>query len=204
MDAPTTSPTAVAAPLVLHMGPLMRKLTDEEFFEFCQLNREYRIERTAEGDLIVTPPTGGKTGARNAELTMQLGLWARQDGSGRTFDSSTGFTLPNGAKRSPDAAWVEQSRWETLTDEQQEEFPPLCPDFVVELRSRRDPLALLREKMQEYIDNGARLGWLIDAYERTVYIYRPRQEVEVMDNPSAISGEAVLRGFILDVQALWG
>ena len=189
--------------LVIHFGPIMKKLTEDEFFEFCQLNKDLRIELTSEGDLIIMPPTGGKTGRRNVKLTVKLELWAEADGSGQTFDSSTGFTLPNGAKRSPDAAWVSNERWNALPEEKQEEFPPLCPEFVAELRSRTDSLTSLQQKMEEYIANGAQLGWLIDPFEKKVHVYRPGAEVEVLDDPESVSGEPLLGGFALDVRALW-
>jgi Uma2 family endonuclease len=181
-------------PLVLHFGRGLQRLSDSEFFEFCQLNADWRLERTAEGDLIVMPPTGGETGRRNFTLTGAINDWVEQDGTGIGFDSSTGFALPNGAKRSPDLAWVKRSRWEQLTEEEREEFPPLCPDFVVELRSRTDSLDALKSKMQEYIENGARLGWLIDPIERTVYIYRPGEEVICLNHPKTIAGDPVLQG----------
>src|SRR3954452_3412752 len=149
-------------PLVLHLGSLFQTMSDHEYFVFCQLNPEWRIERTEEGDLVIMPPTGGRTGARNFTLIAQFGRWVDADGTGLGFDSSTGFTLPNGAKRSPDLAWVRRPRWDALTKEQRAKFPPLCPDFVVELRSPSDDLEILQEKMEEYIANGAQLGWLID------------------------------------------
>jgi Uma2 family endonuclease len=192
----------IGPPLLIHLSPVL-EMTDEQFYQFCQLNRDLRIERTATGDLIIMPPTGGETGNRNFILNTLLGAWALADGTGKGFDSSTGFTLPNGAKRSPDAAWVTLERWRQLTDAQRKELPPLCPDFVVELRSQTDSLVPLQEKMQEYIENGARLGWLIDADNRRVYIYRPQQEIEVLENPSTVSGEPVLHGFTLNVQQLW-
>jgi Uma2 family endonuclease len=157
----TTDYNAVKEPIVLHMGPLLSRLTDDEFFDFCQLNRELRIERTSDGDLIILPPTGGKTGRRNVSLATQLENWSVADGTGVTFDSSTGFRLDNGAKRSPDASWVLKSRWDALTDDEQDEFPPLAPDFVVELRSRSDSVEDLKVKMAEYIANGVRLAWLL-------------------------------------------
>ena len=147
------SPAAIVTasqPLILHIGPILQKMSDHEFFAFCQSNPEWRLERTREGDLIVMPPTGGWTGTRNFILIGLFSQWVEADGTGLGFDSSTGFTLPNGAKRSPDVAWVKRSRWEALTAEEQEEFPPLCPDFVVELRSRSDDLGALQTKMQEY------------------------------------------------------
>jgi Uma2 family endonuclease len=148
-------------------------------------------------------PTGGETGHRNFGLIVQFGRWVEDNTTGLGFDSSTVFILPNGAKRSPDVAWVRRARWEALTPEQREEFPPLCPDFVVELRSRTDRLPVLQAKMQEYLDNGAQLGWLIDPYERKVYIYRPGIEPDCLENPDAISGESVLPGFSYAVRQLW-
>ena len=174
-------------------------LTDEQFFELCQNNRDYQFERTASGELIIMAPTGSETSIRNADLTSQLRVWNRETKLGVVFDSSGGFTLPNGADRSPDASWVKKERWDALTPEQKDSFAPLCPDFVVELRSKTDSLKKLQEKMQEYIDNGARLGWLIDRQNRRVEIYRPGQDVEILQNPATVSGEDVLPGFVLDL-----
>jgi Uma2 family endonuclease len=190
------------SPLVLHLHPIIN-LTDEQFFEFCQINRDLRIERTATGELLIMPPTGSDTGNRNAKLNQQLANWTDADGTGIEFDSSSGFTLPNGAKVSPDAAWVKLERWNALTPEQQKTFAPICPDFVVELRSASDNLAPLKTKMQEYIDNGALLGWLIDRKKQQVYIYRPGVAVECLDNPATVSGESVLPGFVLDLSKIW-
>jgi Uma2 family endonuclease len=200
------SPAAIVTesqPLILHLGPVLRRMSEHEFFAFCQLNAEWRIERTGEGDLIIMPPTGGWTGHRNFTLIGLFSRWVEADGSGLGFDSSTGFALPNGARRSPDLAWVRRSRWEALSEEEREEFPPLCPDFVVELRSRSDDLAILQAKMQEYMANGAQLGWLIDPQAKNVYVYRPHADVICLQNPTTISGEPVLPGFRLDVQHLW-
>ncbi|MGI8501022.1 MAG: Uma2 family endonuclease [Hassallia sp.] len=174
-------------------------LTDEQYFQLCQNNRDYRFESTAEGELLIMPPTGSDTGRRNVKITTQLDIWNSQNNLGEVFDSSTGFTLPNGAKRSPDASWVKIERWNALTPEQQESFAPLTPDFVVELRSRTDSLKELQEKMQEYIDNGAILGWLIDRKNKRVEIYRPGKEVEILENPGTLSGEDVLPGFVLNL-----
>lgn len=189
-------------PLVLRLAPVI-DMSNEQFFELCQLNRDLRLERTSQGDLEIMPPTGSETGRMNFELTGVFSLWAHADGSGVGFDSSTGFTLPNGAKRSPDLAWVRRSRWEALTQEQRTGFAPLCPDFVVELRSPSDALEYVQAKMQEYLDNGAHLGWLIDPIEKKVYIYRPQAAVECLDNPQAISGEPVLPGFVLELGRVW-
>ena len=176
------------------------ELTDEQFFQLCQNNRDLQFERTATGELIIKPPTGSDTGNRNIELSYQLQGWSRQNNLGKAFDSSGGFKLPNGAERSPDASWVSIERWNALTSEQQGKFAPLCPDFVVELRSPSDSLEKLRSKMREYIENGARLGWLIDRQNRRVEIYRLNQEVEIISSPTHLSGEDVLPGFILDLQ----
>jgi Uma2 family endonuclease len=178
-------------------------MNDHEFFAFCQLNQDLRLERTSDGDLIIMPPTGGVTGKRNFMLIALFGRWVEKDGTGVGFDSSTGFILPNGAKRSPDLAWIKKSRWEMLTEEEREEFPPLCPDFVVEVRSRSDALDALQSKMEEYLENGAQLGWLIDPEERNVYVYLRGQKVRILANPETVSGEPVLPGFLLTLERIW-
>jgi len=178
-------------------------LTDEQFFELCQHNRDYQFERTASGELIIMPPTGSETSIRNADLTYQLQAWNRETKLGVAFDSSGGFKLPNGADRSPDASWVKKERWDALTPEQKDSFAPLCPDFVVELRSKTDSLKKLQDKMQEYIDNGVKLGWLINPKMRQVEIYRLGQPVEILASPQQLSGEDVLPGFILNLQIIW-
>jgi len=183
---------------------LALQVTPEQFAALAAANRDLKLERTATGELIVTPPTGGKSGKRNLSISGQLSHWYEaNEGLGEAFDSSTGFELPNGANRSPDASWVSKERWESLTLEQRESLVPLCPDFVIELRSRTDSLMVLRSKMQEYIDNGAQLGWLIDPQNKRVEIYRVGQAVEVLENPSALSGEAVLPGFTLTLKRIW-
>src|SRR2546425_2013654 len=179
------------------------KLTEEQFMRLCQENPEFQIELSAKGELVIMPPTGLETGRRNSRLTRYLDAWAETDGSGIAFDSSTLFTLPNGAKRSPDASWVRRERWEVLTKDQREGFAQLCPDFVVELRSPTDRLSILQEKLQEYLDNGARLGWLIDPLDKRAYVYCPGQPVEALDNPTTLSGAPVLLGFVLNVRELW-
>ena len=183
--------------LILKLRPAI-ELNDEQFFKICQNNRDLRLERTAQGELIVMPPTGWKSGNQNAKLTQRLGNWTDADGTGVAFDSSTGFQIPNGANRSPDGAWVQRERLEALNPDPNK-FLPLAPDFVVELRSATDSLETLQQKMQEYIDCGVRLGWLIDPQNQQVEIYRPRQAVEVLESPSCLSGEAVLPGFSLDL-----
>jgi Uma2 family endonuclease len=174
-------------------------LTEEQFWQLCRNNRDYQFELTSTGELQIMPPTGGETGNLNIEIAYQLQGWSRQNNLGKAFDSSTGFKLPNGANRSPDASWIKIERWNALKPEQQESFPPICPDFVVELRSRTDSLADLQAKMREYIQNGASLGWLLDRKNQRVEIYRLNQEVEVLQNPTTLSGEDVLPGFILDL-----
>ncbi|OCQ93353.1 hypothetical protein BCD67_03700 [Oscillatoriales cyanobacterium USR001] len=178
-------------------------VTHEQFFELAQANRDLQLERNATGELIVMPPTGSETGNRNLDMEGQLWLWNRQTKLGKAFNSSTGFSLPNGADRSPDASWVRQERWDLLTPEQQQGFAPLCPDFVLELRSKNDTMESLRAKMREYIENGARLGWLIDRQNKKVEIYRESQAVEVLNHPATLSGEDVLPGFILDLTEVW-
>lgn len=178
-------------------------VTPEQFEALSIANRDLRLERTARGELIVNPPTGGESGKRNLSISTQLGNWFEaHEELGEAFDSSTGFKLPNGAILSPDAAWVSCQRWEPLTPQQRKGFVPLCPDFVVELRSESDSLTKLQAKMQEYIDNGAKLGWLIDPQNRRVEIYRPSRDVEVLENPTTLSGEDILSGFVLNLQRI--
>lgn len=189
-------------PLVLQMSPAI-EMTEEQFFAFCQQNRDYRINRSATGEIIVMPPTGSGIGNRNFKLSQQLANWTDKDGTGIGFDSSSGFTLANGAIKSADAAWMKLEKWQAIPPEKQEKFAPVCPDFVAELRSPSDNLQPLKDKLQEYIDNGASLGWLIDRKNRQVYIYRPNLEVECLDNPASISGDSVLPGFVLDLSTIW-
>ncbi len=195
-------PQVEPAGLLVHLRPVV-ELTEDQFFDFCQINQELRIERTAEGDLVIMPPEGGETGNRSILLGMFLTQWALQDGTGVTFGSSTGFILPNGAMRAPDVAWVRRSRLTALTPDQKQKFLPLCPDVVVEIRSPSDRLNSLQEKMQEYLDTGAQLGWLIDPPSRTLYVYRPNRPVERLEHPAAIAGDPVLPGFSLDLQIIW-
>ena len=179
------------------------RLTAAEFEHLCRDNRDLRLELTSNGELIVMPPTGSRTGLRNFSLNRQLGIWVAQDGTGVAFDSSTGFTLHDGAILSPDASWVRRERWDSLTEEEREGFAPLCPDFVVELRSRGNPLKPLQSKMEEYIRNGAQLGWLIDPLKRRVYVYRALEKVELLTDPTTVSADPLLRGFELQLAELW-
>ncbi len=194
---------AYPASIVLNFQEILKKLNDEDFEDFCRQNPDLKIELTKEGELIVMPPTGGRTGYRNFSLIVEFGKWSEKDGTGVGFDSSTVFVLPSGAKRSPDLAWVSNERWNSLSNEEQEKFPPLCPDFVIELRSRTDLLFTLQEKMREYVENGAQLGWLIDPSEKKVYVYRQGVEAEILDHPSKVSGEPLLKEFVLNVEKLW-
>lgn len=194
---------SVLGPVEINFARLLKEMDDEEFYEFCRINSELRIERTKDGAIIVMPPTYTNTGGRNFELAGSFWAWVKQDGTGKGYDSSTGFTLPNGAKRSPDVSWIRNERWDALSDKDQERFARICPDFVVELRSESDSLKTLQEKMEEYIENGALLGWLIDPLKKQVHVYRPDTAVEVLDNPPTISGEPLLHGFILNVQEIW-
>ncbi len=174
-------------------------LTDEQFYQLCLNNPELNIERNANGVLIVMPPVGGESGSREADHITDLNIWNRRTQLGKVFSSSTLFKLPRGGDRSPDAAWVELSRWEALTPEQRKRFPPIAPDFVIELRSRTDDLTTLQEKMQEYMDSGVRLGWLFNPQDQQVELYRQGQEKEVRTLPTLLSGEAVLPGFELQL-----
>ena len=196
---------ALPQPLLLQLPhEIALRVTPEQFAALAAANRELRLERTATGELIVNPPTGSETGYRNSKIIYFLVRWIEEEGgNGKSFDSSTGFKLPNGANRSPDASWVSQARWDALTPEQRQGFAPLCPDFVVELRSKNDILKDLRSKMEEYIENGAKLGWLIDPKNKRVEIYRPGQAVEVLENPSHLSGETILQGFSLSLKRIW-
>lgn len=219
------NPNTVSLPATLELNI---DLTDEQFFQLCQQNRDLRFERTARGELIIMPPTGSETSGlakgealrdRNADLTYQLRAWSRRNQLGKSFDSSSGFKLPNGAERSPDASWVKMERWNALTQAEKERFAPLCPDFVVELMSPSDSLektqntmtsdpasakdARERARMREYMANGAQLGWLINRQKQQVEIYRSNREVEILQAPKTLSGEEILPGFILDLIQIW-
>ncbi|MCD2452496.1 Uma2 family endonuclease [Methylicorpusculum oleiharenae] len=189
-------------PVVLHWPPSMR-LVNDQFFEFCQANKELRIERNAHGDCEIMAPTGGVTGWRNSGLTAQLYNWAESEGSGVVFDSSCGFVLPNGAIRSPDVSWVKKSRLATLTPEQKQGFLPLCPDFVIELRSPSDNLKTLQDKMQEFMENGASLGWLIDTEARQVLVFKPQKRIFRLEKPEFLSADEVLKGLELAMKKIW-
>ena len=200
----TAAPTVEVgqAPFIVRFEPVI-EMTSELFEQFCALNDEMRIELTAEGTIEIMPPTFGSTGSRNSNITTQLGNWTISDDSGVAFDSSAGFTLLNKAVRSPDASWVSKERYNSLTEEEKNSFTPLCPDFVVELRSSSDRLSVLQAKMEEYIANGARLGWLLDPLQRQAHVYRPNAQPEILDNPESISADPELPGFTLDLTRIW-
>lgn len=199
-----TTRVAEPEPFVIKFKPLAH-MDDDMIAEFSALNDALRVERTAEGEIILMPPAFPDTSNRNADITIDLGVWARTDGTGRYYESSAGFNLPNGALRSPDASWINSSRLEALTPEERSGFISICPDFVIELRSSSDSLSMLQDKMQEYMDNGARLGWLIDPMSspKRVHIYRPQVEVRVLEEPDEISGEPELPGFTLNMRRIW-
>jgi Uma2 family endonuclease len=178
-------------------------MTPEEFFVFCQANQEYRLEQTKEGEIIVKMPAGTESGRRNFMLSGVLSVWALQNGEGEGFDSSTGFTLPNGAIRSPDCSWIRKERYDALAEKQKQKFAPICPDFVVELRSETDTIAELKEKMEEYLENGAILGILIDPKSQMVYFYRPNKPVEMVKKPSAISCDPEMPGLVFPGNLFW-
>jgi Uma2 family endonuclease len=187
----------ISEPIILNLKTV--NLSDDQFYQLCQINENWRLEETAQGELLIMPPVGGISGIRESDLNAHVVIWNRQTQLGKVFSSSTMFILPQGGKRSPDVAWVENARWDALTQEQQEKFVPLCPDFVIELRSRTDPLTQLQDKMQEYLNSGLKLGWLINPQTQQVEIYRPTQPVETVELPTRLSGENVLPGFTLDL-----
>ena len=188
--------------MVVQFQPVVN-LSDDQLFDFCQANRELRIERNEHGELIIMPPAGSESSSHNAEITGQLRDWAKRDGTGKVFDSSGGFTLPNGAMRSPDAAWLPLSKWKTLTPKQRKKFAPLCPDFIIELRSPSDSLKALQEKMREYRANGAEFGLLVDPEKKRVHVYRPGRRAQVFDAPQTVACDPVLPGFVLDLREIW-
>ncbi|MBW4575783.1 MAG: Uma2 family endonuclease [Aphanothece sp. CMT-3BRIN-NPC111] len=188
--------------VTVNFNPII-KLTDDQFYQLCRANPDVKFERNAKGELIIMPPTGGETGNRNVEIAADFVIWNRQTKLGKVFDSSTCFKLPNDADRSPDVSWIQQERWDALTPEQKEKFPPIAPNFVLELMSPTDSLKETQSKMQEYMDNQVRLGWLINRKTRQVEIYRLGQRVEVLESPTELSGEDVLPGFVLNMQIVW-
>ena len=193
----------ISSPLILHF-PSSMPMTDDQFFEFCQENRDLRIERNEFGNILIMPPAGSETGNREGRIIQQLMNWTDEDGTGIAFSSSTGFTLSTGAKRSPDASWIKLERWNKLTPAQQKKFAPICPDFVIELRSASDNLQPLKDKMLEYMQEpGIQLGLLIDRKNRRVYVYRPGQPEECLENPDTVSCEPVLTGFVLNMGKIW-
>jgi Uma2 family endonuclease len=194
-----------AASMTLDISSLMTfpQMSEAQFYEFCHLNPDLQIERTDQGEVIIMPPAFSDTGNRNNKISYQLTCWAEQDGTGEVFDSSAGFTLPSGAMRSPDASWIKLDRWNALTDEQKSSFAPIYPDFVVELRSASDTLKSLQAKLQEYIENGVRLGLLIDRQNHTVYCYRADGSVAVLNNPELVSCEPELPSFTLKMVNIW-
>ena len=182
---------------------IQQRVTPEQYEELVYKHEDLWLELTSSGELIIMPPTGLLTVKRNFDLTYQLAAWYKEHGIGVCFGPDAGFTLPNGAIRGPDASWVGREKWDSLTEQQKDSFAPICPDFVVELRSKTDRLPVLFNKMTEYLANGASLGWLIDPSTRQVYVYRPDEEVVVLDNPESVSGDPLLPGFKLNLAELW-
>ncbi len=203
MTPSTIASTDMQLPLLIDASHATVRVSSAEFDRLCQINPDLRLELTKDGELIVMPPVGGESGNYESELAIDLGNWNRRTRLGKTFSSSTIFILPNGSKKSPDAAWVELSRWEALTPEDRKKFPPLAPDFVIELRSETDRLPDLQAKMQEYRDNGVRLGWLINPQQQQIEIYRLGGEVVVLQSPNTLSGEDVLPEFTLDLSTIF-
>ena len=194
---------AHALPYRLALNIHAIEMTEDQFLQLCSDNGDLRLELTAERELIIMPPVWSETGWQEHELALQVGVWAKQDGTGRVFSPSAGFTLPNGAVRAPDVSWILLSRWESLSRPEQRAFSHICPDFVIELRSSSDSLTDLQNKMAEYLENGVRLGWLIDPQSKQVYVYRTGQPVEILDKPDTVSGDPVLPGFVLHLNAIW-
>lgn len=189
--------------LRLDFGKKWRKLSDDDFFDFCRDNPDVRIEMDKNGDIEIMAPVGNLISNKNFKLTGQFGNWVYKNASGVGFSSTTGFLLPNGSVRSPDLSWMTLKKWNAIPKSKRKKFAPVCPDFVVELRSETDTLAKLQSKMDEYIENGASLGWLIDAGKRKVYVYRPDSEVEVLNDPKEVSGDPLLIGFVLKMKNIW-
>jgi Uma2 family endonuclease len=204
LEKEIVDPGAELQPGLLLVLKAPRDLIDEDQFQrLCGANSDLRLERVASGEIIIMAPAGSESSHKNFKLSIQLGIWTEKDGTGLAFDSSAGFTLPNGAVLSPDASWIKRERWDALSRQDKERFSPICPDFVVELRSRTDRISIVRAKMREYIENGARLGWLIDPQTKQVEVYRPNQAATVLKEPAAVSGEDVLPGFVLDLAPIW-
>jgi Uma2 family endonuclease len=203
MQLTDDQPISTHSPMPIDISGITLRLTHEQFERICQNNPERVFELSKDGELEIMPPVGGDSGKTELSIGARLYNWNDRTRLGETFSSSTAFILPNGAERSPDAAWVELSRWEALTPEQRKKFPPLAPDFVIELRSETDSLKKLQQKMVEYRDNGVRLGWLINPQQQSVEIYRQGRDVEILENPNSLDGEAVLPGFVLDLQAMF-
>lgn len=194
-------------PTTIYLPPRLEleiDLTDEQFWQLCQKNDDLRFERSAKGELIIImSPTGGNTSKRKLKIGTQLDIWNSKKNLGEAFDYNGCFLLQNGSERAPDASWVSRAKWDALTPEEQDKYPPLCPDFVVELMSPSDSLEKTRAKMREYMENGAQLGWLINRKKRQVEVYRPLKYVEILENPQTVSGENVLPGFVLDLKPIW-
>jgi Uma2 family endonuclease len=196
-------PTAFDFPAIsIHLSPAY-PMTQDQFFDFCQQNEGKRFERTAEGEIIIMAPSGGEAGFQDAEVCTQLSIWAKTIGKGKVTGSSGGFILPNGANRAPEAAWITPEQMAALTPEQRKKFLPICPFFLIEVKSPSDSLKTLQDKMGEYIANGCKLGWLIDPSSLQVHVYRPGQPVQVLDNPQTLKGEPELPGFMLDLEPVW-
>ena len=191
--------TIMSDPIVFHFGGL----TDEQFESLCKNHPDLKFELNKQGDLVIVPPKSPEAGWKNSELITEVGIWSRSDQTGIVFDSSTMFTLPNGAKRSPDVSWMPKEKYDSLSDEEKQTFSAIVPDFVIELRSPSDNLKPIQNKMREYIENGVKLGWLIDPNKKEVHIYRKNGEIEILENPDSVSGEDVLKGFSLDLSRLW-
>jgi Uma2 family endonuclease len=196
------APIADFQDIRLQMAPAIT-MTQDQFFDFCQQNPEMRFERTAEGELIIMAPSGGESGIQDLSVSAQLYVWTLKVGKGKATGPSTGFILPNGANRAPDASWIAPEQWSSITAEQRKKFLPVCPFFLIEVRSPSDSLKALQEKMSDYIANGCKLGWLIDPENRQVHVYRPDQPVQVHDNPATASGDPELPGFVLDLEPVW-
>jgi Uma2 family endonuclease len=201
--APNVSRLAGDFPAIsIRLTPVV-SMSQDQFFDFCQLNADKRFERTAGGELIIMPPTGGDASFQEAEVCIQLGMWVKTRGQGKVTGASGGYVLPNGANRAPDAAWLTPAQLAALTHEQRQKFLPLCPFFLIEVRSPSDVLKKLQDKMEEYLANGCQLGWLIDSEKKQVQVYRPGQPVQVLDNPQTLAGDPELPGFVLDLQPVW-